>query len=91
MGGRLRGTFKHARAFTRVRGYNAVMETFTAGLIAIFPPIAVGVLFYFVMRAIFRADRHERQVMEQMEAEYAREQAARAKERDNHENNAQPK
>lgn len=64
--------------------YNAHMETFTAGLIAIFPPIAVGVLFYFVMRAIFRADRHERQVMEQMEAEYQRTQAERAPNTTNH-------
>ena len=39
-------------------------------LIAIFPPVAVGVLFYYVMRLIFNADRRERQRIAELEAEY---------------------
>ncbi|OKL53006.1 hypothetical protein BSZ39_11780 [Bowdeniella nasicola] len=39
-------------------------------LIAIFPPVAVGVLFFFVMRLIFQADRRERRLLAQMESEY---------------------
>lgn len=33
------------------------------------PPILVGLLFYVVMRAIFRADSTERKVYSQIEAE----------------------
>lgn len=39
-------------------------------LIAIFPPIAVGVLFYLVIRLIFQADHRERKLLEKMEAEW---------------------
>ncbi|MDO4605951.1 MAG: hypothetical protein Q4B12_01350 [Bowdeniella nasicola] len=50
-------------------------------LIAIFPPIAVGVLFYFVMRLIFQADRRERKLMEKMEAEWDAEHAESRREK----------
>ncbi|WP_250504948.1 hypothetical protein [Bowdeniella massiliensis] len=39
-------------------------------LIAIFPPVAVGVLFFFVMRLIFQADRRERRLLQEMEETY---------------------
>lgn len=35
------------------------------------PPIGVGLLFWFVMRAILRADRHEREAERAAEREYA--------------------
>ncbi len=36
------------------------MENFWIGLGALVPSIGVGVLFYFVMRNVIRADRNER-------------------------------
>ncbi|MGP9537442.1 hypothetical protein ACT3SP_05495 [Brachybacterium sp. AOP43-C2-M15] len=41
---------------------------FEAG--ALLPSIGVGLLFWFVIRAILRADRHERDVERQAEREY---------------------
>ncbi|UYG16659.1 hypothetical protein BRM3_13835 [Brachybacterium huguangmaarense] len=35
------------------------------------PPICVGLLFWFAMRAILRADRHEREAEREAEREYA--------------------
>lgn len=37
--------------------------------ISMIPPILVGILFYVVMRSIFRADATERKVYSQIEAE----------------------
>ena len=34
---------------------------------ALFPPVAVGAIFYVVMRFIIRADRNERLAMEELE------------------------
>lgn len=39
------------------------------------PPIGVGILFWIVMRAILRADRHERDVERRIEAELRAERA----------------
>ena len=38
-------------------------------LLALIPPVAVGGIFWIVMRSIFRADRTERKVYSQIEAE----------------------
>ena len=38
-------------------------------LISLIPPILMGLLFYAVMRGIFRADATERKVYSQIEAE----------------------
>jgi hypothetical protein len=37
--------------------------------ISMIPPILVGILFYVVMRAIFRADSTERRIYSEIEAE----------------------
>lgn len=37
--------------------------------VSMIPPILMGLLFYFVMRGIFRADATERKVYGQIEAE----------------------
>ncbi|MEI6591368.1 MAG: hypothetical protein WCO24_05115 [Actinomycetes bacterium] len=48
-------------------------------LLALIPPIAVGGIFWIVMRSIFRADRTERKVYSQIEAEeLAKFEAAKA-------------
>lgn len=44
------------------------MDTFLVSLAALVPSIGVGALFYFVMRAIVRADRNERQAQARIEA-----------------------
>lgn len=41
---------------------------FEAG--SLLPSIGVGLLFWFVIRAILRADRHERDIEKQAEREY---------------------
>ncbi|MDN5599513.1 MAG: hypothetical protein ACTHV2_06350 [Brachybacterium sp.] len=41
---------------------------FEAG--ALLPSLGVGLLFWFVMRAVMRADRHEREVEREAEREY---------------------
>ena len=48
------------------------------GLWALLPTLAVGALFWFVMRAILRADRNERAAQAKIEAEFEAERAARA-------------
>jgi hypothetical protein len=48
------------------------------GLWALLPTLAVGALFWFVMRAILRADRTERAAQAKYEAEYEAERARRA-------------
>lgn len=59
------------------------MDAFWRGawdiLLALIPPIAVGGIFWIVMRAIIRADRTERKVYSQIEAEeLAKLEAAKA-------------
>ena len=48
-------------------------------IFSLVPTIALGLVFWFVIRAIIRADRNERKVYSQMEAE---ERARRAAARD---------
>lgn len=43
-------------------------------LISLIPPALVGVLFYVIMRGIFRADATERKIYAQMEADMRAEQ-----------------
>lgn len=38
-------------------------------LISLIPPALVGLLFWFIMRSIFRADKRERDTYAQIEAE----------------------
>lgn len=48
-------------------------------IFSVVPTIALGLVFWFVLRAIVRADRNERKVYAEMEAqERARRAAARA-------------
>lgn len=42
------------------------------GLAALIPSIGVGLLFWYVMRAVVNADRAERQALAQMDAEARR-------------------
>ncbi len=44
------------------------MPSFTDILAALAPPVGVGLVFWFAMRAIVRADRRERAAMAAMEA-----------------------
>jgi hypothetical protein len=44
-------------------------------LMGVIPSIAVGGLFWFVMRGIIRADRREREAIAQMEREEAEREA----------------
>lgn len=39
---------------------------------SLLPPVAVGVVFWFVMRSLLRADRHERDAEKTAEQEYLR-------------------
>lgn len=39
-------------------------------VIALVPTVGVSVLFYFVLRAIFRADRNERNALKQLDEQY---------------------
>jgi hypothetical protein len=48
-------------------------------LISLIPPALVGVLFYVIMRGIFRADATERKIYAEMEADMRAEQEAQAK------------
>ena len=45
------------------------MDLFLEILASIAPPILIGLLFWFIMRAIIRADSKEREVYSQIEAE----------------------
>jgi len=48
-------------------------------IFSLVPTIALGLVFWFIIRAIIRADRNERKVYSQMEAEErARRAAAKA-------------
>ncbi|WP_344101442.1 hypothetical protein [Myceligenerans crystallogenes] len=44
------------------------MDTFVAVISGLAPSIGVGVLFWFAMRKILRADRDERLALERMDA-----------------------
>jgi hypothetical protein len=55
------------------------VSTFWTSVAALVPSIGVGVLFYFAMRFIIRADRNERANLARLDAEEdAREAAATA-------------
>ncbi|GAB4086512.1 hypothetical protein GCM10028784_31420 [Myceligenerans cantabricum] len=43
------------------------MDTFGAVMAGLLPSIGVGVLFWFAMRKIMRADRDERRALDRME------------------------
>ncbi|MEY4988371.1 MAG: hypothetical protein RI933_4 [Actinomycetota bacterium] len=45
------------------------MNIFVEILLGLIPPALVGLIFYIVMRSIFRADAKERSVYQKMEAE----------------------
>ncbi len=45
------------------------METLGAIIAGLIPSVGVGLLFWFAMRKIVRADRNERAALEQMGAE----------------------
>jgi len=45
------------------------MDLFLEILGSIAPPILIGLLFWFIMRSILRADSKEREVYSQIEAE----------------------
>ena len=45
------------------------MDTFWAAAAALTPPIGVGVLFAFAIRALINADRTERTALARMDAE----------------------
>ena len=45
------------------------MDTFVAIIAGLIPSVGVGLLFWFAMRKIMRADRNERMALERMDAE----------------------
>ena len=45
------------------------MDTTLAVLAGLTPSVGVGLLFWFAMRKIFRADRHEREALDRMDRE----------------------
>ena len=47
-------------------------------LLSLVPPLFVGLIFFIVMRGIFRADATERKVYQEIEAEMRAEQEAKA-------------
>ncbi len=46
----------------------ARMSDFWPAVYALIPSVGVGILFYFAMRAIIRADRNERLAMAELDA-----------------------
>lgn len=52
------------------------MSTFWTSVAALVPSIGVGVLFYFAMRFIIRADRNERANLARLDAEEDAHEAA---------------
>lgn len=52
------------------------MSGTNAVLISIIPSIGVGLIFWYVMRAVVRADRRERAELARIDAEEARQAAA---------------
>ncbi|MDN4477478.1 hypothetical protein QQX10_08330 [Demequina sp. SYSU T00039] len=55
------------------------MPTWQAVLVGIIPSIGVGLIFWFAIRSVIRADRNERAALARMEAE---QDAAEAAEQD---------
>jgi len=51
------------------------MNDFWPAVYALIPSIGVGILFYFAMRAIVRADRNERLAMAELDARAEQAQA----------------
>ncbi|MFI6425717.1 hypothetical protein [Promicromonospora sp. NPDC050880] len=47
------------------------MDTTLAVLAGLTPSVGVGLLFWFAMRKILRADRHEREALDRMDREAA--------------------
>jgi hypothetical protein len=47
-------------------------------LLSLVPPLCVGLIFFVVMRGIFRADATERKVYQEIEAEMRAEHEAKA-------------
>lgn len=58
------------------------MTGLEAVLISIIPSIGVALIFWYVMRAIIRADRRERQELARMDAEEAAQAAKNAPQND---------
>lgn len=58
------------------------MDSLWAAIAALIPSIGVGILFWFVMRTVIRADRNERLAVARMEAEEDARTQAESKERD---------
>ncbi|WP_062311161.1 hypothetical protein [Demequina rhizosphaerae] len=54
------------------------METWQAVAIGIIPSIGVGLIFWFAMRAVIRADRNERAALAKADAEEATRESAKA-------------
>lgn len=52
-----------------LRPYDEGVDTFLNAVGALIPSIGVGLLFWWAMRAILRADRSEREALAQFEAE----------------------
>jgi len=48
------------------------MSTLQQVLVGVIPSIGVGLIFWFVMRAVIRADRRERQELARIDAEEAK-------------------
>jgi hypothetical protein len=53
------------------------MDILLEALLALVPPVLVGLVFWVMMRGILRADSKERQVYAEIEAELRAEQAAK--------------
>ena len=45
------------------------MDTFWAIMMGVAPSVGVGLIFWFAMRKIVRADRNEREAVERLEAQ----------------------
>ncbi|WP_129339783.1 hypothetical protein [Cellulomonas endophytica] len=54
------------------------MDGATAVLVALLPPLGVGLVFWFVMRMIIGADRRERQALARLAEEERRRQGGAA-------------
>ncbi|MFF3065368.1 hypothetical protein ACFVQ3_12475 [Oerskovia sp. NPDC057915] len=52
------------------------MSDFWPAVYALIPSVGVGILFYFAMRAIIRADRNERLAMAELDAQAERAEVA---------------
>ena len=52
------------------------MDTFWAVVVGVVPSVGVGLVFWFAMRKIVRADRHEREALARLDAEDAARDAA---------------